>query len=102
MKFFVTIGFLLCQLAGLAQSVEVWQTRYAHVFNGHRAIADMLGSTGLKPFLDPLQPDERSEFLQHHVARLAEAYPKASDGKVLFAFPRLFVVATRADNPAGR
>jgi trans-aconitate 2-methyltransferase len=82
-------------LAPLSSRVEIWRTTYTHVLDGAPAIAEMLRSTGLKPFLDPLDPAEREAFLADYRARLAEAYPRQADGKVLLRFPRLFYVAVK-------
>jgi trans-aconitate 2-methyltransferase len=83
-------------LAPLTQHLQIWRTTYVHPLENHEAIARMLSTTGLKPFLDPLEETERREFLSSYVERLSEHYPAARDGRVLFRFPRLFIIAIRA------
>ena len=51
--------------------------------------------TGLRPFVDPLDPAEREAYLARYETAIAKAYPAEADGTVLLPFPRLFFVATR-------
>ena len=83
-------------LKPLAASVDIWHTIYHHVLDADHAIVDWVRSTGLRPFLDALEPGEEEGFLESYRGRLAKAYPPRVDGKVLLRFPRLFIVATRS------
>lgn len=75
--------------------VELWKTIYVHELVGPDAIVEWFKSTGLKPFIDPLDVDERAAFLDAYRSEIAAAYPAQADGKALLKFPRIFIVATR-------
>ena len=75
--------------------VDVWHTTYYHPLEGAPAIVDFLGSTALRPYLGPLDEEERARFLADYTERIAEAYPLGPGGTVLLRFPRLFIVAVR-------
>ncbi|MBS0594602.1 MAG: trans-aconitate 2-methyltransferase [Rubrivivax sp.] len=82
-------------LAPAAEAVDVWHTVYRHPMPSARAIVDWLRSTGLRPFLDPLDAAGREAFVAAYEARIAAAYPPRADGQRLLAFPRLFHVSRR-------
>jgi trans-aconitate 2-methyltransferase len=82
-------------LAPLARSIDVWETTYLHVLEGDDPVLTWVSGTGLRPFVQPLEPEEREQFLMEYRARLRKAYPRRADGKTLLPFQRLFVVATR-------
>lgn len=82
-------------LAPHVRTVDVWHTVYQHVMADADAIVEWVKGTGLRPYLDALQPDERPAFLAAYRDGIARAYPAQADGRRLFRFPRLFVVAAR-------
>lgn len=82
-------------LAPHARSVDIWQTTYQHVMTDAAAIVEWVKGTGLRPYLDALSDSERPHFLERYTAAIDQAYPARADGKRLFAFPRLFIVAVR-------
>jgi trans-aconitate 2-methyltransferase len=82
-------------LAPTARSVDVWQTTYEHVMADAAAIVDWVKGTGLRPYLDVLTQAERPAYLEAYTRGVDAAYPARADGKRLFSFPRLFVVAVR-------
>jgi trans-aconitate 2-methyltransferase len=83
-------------LAPTAERMDVWETEYFHVMPDAGAIVDWISSTGLRPFLDALESAaDRERFVGRLKSRVAESYPVRNDGKVLFPFKRLFVIAYR-------
>lgn len=75
--------------------LDIWHSVYNHPLADAAAVVEWVKSTGLKPFLDPLDADEAAEFVALYTAKIAEAYPPLSGGGVLLSFPRLFIVASR-------
>jgi trans-aconitate 2-methyltransferase len=82
-------------LAPLAARVELWETQYVHVLESSDAVVEWVKGTGLRPMLDAIDPEERPLFEARYRAEIARRYRPRADGKVLFPFRRLFVVATR-------
>lgn len=82
-------------LAPAAAHVDLWRTTYVHPLAGPEKIVEMVSSTGLKPFVDPLDGEIRAAFLARYGAEIAKAYPRTASGAVLFRFPRLFMVAVK-------
>jgi len=80
--------------------VDIWRTTYYHVMPSASAIIDWLSSTGLRPFLDKLSEEQRPEFLRRYLFELEKIYTPRADGKVLLAFPRLFIVARNVEKGA--
>lgn len=83
-------------LAPLSAHLNIWESTYAQVLEGDDAVLDWIGSTALKPLLEALAGDEKVAFRETLGARLQSAYPQRRDGKTVFAFRRLFVVAEKA------
>lgn len=82
-------------LAPRAQEVDVWRTTYQHPMESPAKIVEWVRGTGLRPFIDPLPAAERSTYLAEYERRIANAYPRRADGRLLLAFPRMFIVARR-------
>ena len=82
-------------LAPRATAVDIWRTTYEHVMPDAAAIVEWVKGTGLRPYLDGLTESERTTYLAAYCAEIDVAYPARVDGKRLFSFPRLFIVAVR-------
>ncbi len=80
-------------LAPLAKRIDLWTTEYFHVMESAQAIVEWYKGTGLRPFLDALSPGDQERFLAEYRALVAENYPRRADGRVIFPFLRMFVIA---------
>jgi trans-aconitate 2-methyltransferase len=82
-------------LAPRCQALDLWQTRYEQVMADPATIVEWVKGTGLRPYLEALAPEQRDAFLARYTEVIGAAYPARADGKHLFSFPRLFMVALR-------
>ncbi|HSU99701.1 MAG TPA: trans-aconitate 2-methyltransferase [Roseiarcus sp.] len=80
-----------------ASQIDIWMTTYVHPLDGPQSIADWFAGSTLQPFLERLADEERCEFLARYRAGLKDAYPAQPDGRTLFAYPRLFIVAVKGE-----
>lgn len=79
-----------------AARVDLWETEYYHVMDDHQSIVDWFRGTGLRPFLEALEtPEQQDRFLQMMLDGYQDAYPQQQDGRVLFPFRRLFIIAAK-------
>jgi trans-aconitate 2-methyltransferase len=76
-------------------AVDVWRTTYYHPLRGAGAVVEWFRGSGLRPFLEPLDERERTEYLDRYTAAVKSAYPALPDGSILLPFPRMFMVAVR-------
>jgi trans-aconitate 2-methyltransferase len=79
----------------LCSQVDIWHTYYHHILDDNAAMVEWMKATGLRPFLAPLDDEERLGFLAAYLERLKESYRPLCDGKIMLNFPRLFLVAVR-------
>jgi trans-aconitate 2-methyltransferase len=80
-------------LARASGSLAIWETEYCQVLEGENPVAEFVKGSQLKRFLDALDEPERGEFEDAYRSRILAAYPKQKDGKTLFPFRRLFILA---------
>jgi trans-aconitate 2-methyltransferase len=83
-------------LAPHCAEVDVWRTTYHHpLAGGHQAVVEWFKGSALRPYLQKLDVEEQTAFLDAYLHAISKAYPALADGTVLLPFPRLFIIATR-------
>lgn len=83
-------------LSADAKKVRVWETQYMQIFEGEDPVFEWIKGTSLAPLLGALDFAERGAFITAYKARLNDAYPQMSNGRVMYPMRRIFVVAEAA------
>jgi trans-aconitate 2-methyltransferase len=81
-------------LAASTRSLDIWETEYLQVLEGSDPVLEWVKGTGLRPILNGLDDAERAIFLEEYARRLRATYPVRPNGRTLYPFRRLFIVAT--------
>ncbi|HEY7609844.1 MAG TPA: trans-aconitate 2-methyltransferase [Alphaproteobacteria bacterium] len=82
-------------LAPHAARLDIWECEYLQVLEGPNPVVEWTKGTGLRPYLDALDDAAKKGFLAAYAERIAAAYPPEPDGRTLFPFRRIFIVAER-------
>jgi len=82
-------------LKPICARIDIWHSVYNHVMATPQAIVEWFKGSSLQPYLSPLAPARREQFLATYSEKIAAAYRPRADGKLLLRFPRLFIVAVR-------
>jgi len=82
-------------LSGISSDFSIWQSTYYHKMKTHNDIIEWYRSTGLRPYLAVLSPEDKAEFEKDIYNKLTAAYPKQKNGEIIFRFPRFFFTAVK-------
>jgi trans-aconitate 2-methyltransferase len=78
-----------------AAQLDIWETIYLLVLDGPDPVMNFMRGSALRPFLTILPKHEGEQLLAEFANRMAKAYPPQPDGRTLFPFRRLFILAQR-------
>jgi trans-aconitate 2-methyltransferase len=75
-------------------TLDMWETQYLQALEGEDPVKEWTKGTWLKPLLDALEEPQRSEFEACYAEIVKKHYPRRPDGRTLFPFRRMFIIAT--------
>jgi trans-aconitate 2-methyltransferase len=81
------------QLIDAGCRVDSWETTYIHELTGDDPVLEWITGTALRPIIDRLSDDDWQRFRRQIIPLLDAAYPARPDGRTLYPFKRIFVVA---------
>jgi len=82
-------------LAPHARHLDIWETEYLQALEGEDAVFKWVSGTALIPYREALTVGMREDFLAAYRERLSRGYPRRADGRTLFPFKRIFIIAQR-------
>lgn len=83
-------------LAPQVAALEVWETEYQQILSGPDPVKEYTKGSWLSRFLQALPAAQAAAFEADYAVRLRAAYAPLADGRTVFPFRRLFIVATVA------
>ena len=86
-------AFYFDLLAPRAAALDIWEIEYLQVLEGDHPVKEWTKGTWLRPLLDALGEPDRSRFEACYAELVERAYPRRPDGRTLFPFRHLFIVA---------
>ncbi len=82
-------------LSDCSSSFNMWEIKYYHTIDDHKALVNWVKSTRLRPYLDYLGAEKGAEFEAEIIERSKSIYQSQSNGKLILPFRRFFFTAVR-------
>lgn len=83
-------------LSKTAAALNLWEVEYLQIMNGTRAILDWVRATAMRGYLERLAgPAEQKQFEELCLREFEKSYRSEDDGRVLFPYRRMFIIAYR-------
>jgi len=93
-KQFIGLDYYYELLNKLTKKIILWETHYYHIMESMQGIIDFIHTTAIKPYLEQLKNEnEKNDFEMEILEECKNYYKEQSDGKVLFPFQRMFMIA---------
>ena len=90
------MSFYYDALRRIASAMNIWETVYLQIVDGPRAVFDWVRSTAMRGYLDRLSDDaQQNVFQQMCLREFQKSYIADDQGKVLFPYRRMFIIAYR-------
>ncbi len=86
-------GYYRRLMLPLTRNLDIWETEYLQVLDGDNPVAAYTRGSWLTRYLDPLDEAWRGAVEASYQDKVRAAYPPEPDGKTLFPFRRLFMIA---------
>lgn len=82
-------------LSKISLDFTMWTTTYFHRMKSHDSIIEWYRGTGLRPYLNVLDENDKLEFEKDIFVEVVKAYPTQRNGEIIFRFPRFFFTARK-------
>ena len=77
-------------LSQIGSSYNIWETVYYHTVDSPEDVIEWYKGSGLRPYLDLLDDEERSAFIGDLLEIVSENFPKRENGAIILKMPRIF------------
>lgn len=82
-------------LSGLSRNFNIWETTYYHTVSSHDGVIEWYKGSGLRPYLDMLNDEEKPRFLADLSEIISENFPRRENGSIILKMPRIFFTAKK-------
>lgn len=74
---------------------RIWETVYYHTVSSYSGIIEWYKGSGLRPYLEALDNDEREAFTADILNEIEKTYPVQKNSQVILKMPRIFFTALK-------
>lgn len=77
------------------KDIKIWCSDYYHIVNNVSDIISWYKGSGLRPYLDVLSDNDKTNFLNDLEEEISNKYTKLSNNKYFLIMPRVFIIAIK-------